>query len=434
MSLEKLNAYCTTTLDALKAKGARKGTENIIEKIIAPDWIIKGNLPNSSEDENFGPRYLLAGNDEPYLLMNSNSYLGLTLHPKVAEAEEKGVRDFGTGPGAVRFISGTYKPHVELERRLARFHGREAAMIYSAAYAAVMGVLPLLINENTLVVSDQLNHNCIINAIRLSRPASKEIYEHLDMNGLECTLNTYAAANNTRRNSGIKRVLVVTDGIFSMRGDHAPLDEIVDICRKYENCFDDGIITVADDSHGVGAFGETGRGTEEYTNSSVDILIATLGKALGVNGGYVTTTGPVIEYLRETSPFYVYSNPITPSEAMAAKKSLEILESNEGLARLNKIRSLTSRFSKGLVKLGFETIPGEHPVIPLVVRDTNKTASLIQYLLKHRILATGLNYPVVPKGDEEIRFQINANHTTRDIDYILDILKNFLAHSRSHTS
>lgn len=434
MSLEKLNAYCTSTLDTLKAKGAGKGSESIIEKIIAPDWTRKGNLPNASEDKNFGPRYLLAGNDKPYLLMNSNSYLGLTLHPKVAEAEEKGVRKFGTGPGAVRFISGTYKPHVELERRLAEFHGREAAMIYSAAYAAIMGVLPLLINENTLVVSDQLNHNSIINAIRLSRPASKEIYKHLDMNGLERILNAYAATNNTRHDSVIKRVLVVTDGIFSMRGDHAPLDEIVDICRKYEYGFEEGIITVADDSHGVGAFGETGRGTEEYTQSRVDILIATLGKALGVNGGYVTTTGPVIEYLRESSPFYVYSNPITPSEALAATKSLEILESNEGLARLKRIRSLTSHFSKGLSKLGFETIPGEHPVTPLVVRDTNKTTSLIQYLLQHGILATGLNYPVVPKGDEEIRFQINANHTTRDIDYNLDILKNFSAHSRSHGS
>ena len=433
MSLEKLNLFCTSKLDELKEKGAQKGSENVITKIIVPDWIIKGKLPNPSEDKIFGPRYLLAGDEEAYLLMNSNSYLGLTLHPKVVEAEEKGVRHYGTGPGAVRFISGTYQPHIELENRLAKFHKREAAMIYSAAYTAVMGVLPSLINENTLVVSDQLNHNCIINAIRLSRPASKEIYKHLDMKELECILSAYALGKNTQRESMIKRVLVVTDGIFSMRGDHAPLDKIVDICRKYEKCFEEGIITVADDSHGVGAFGETGRGTEEHTKSCVDILIATLGKALGVNGGYVATTSPVIEYLRETSPFYVYSNPITPSEALAATRSLEILESQEGLERLKKIRNLTSRFRNGLAKLGFETIPGEHPVTPLVVRDTNKTALLITYLSRHRILATGLNYPVVPKGDEEIRFQINANHTTKDIDYILDVLQNSLVHSRSHS-
>lgn len=294
-----------------------------------------------------------------------------------------------------------------------------------------MGVLPTLIHENTLVISDQLNHNSIINAIRLSHPGKKEIYQHLDMNALERILSTYASATNTQSGPKIERVLVVTDGIFSMRGDHAPLDEIVAICHKYEKNFAEGIITIADDSHGVGAFGETGRGAEEYTQCKVDILIATLGKALGVNGGYVAASAPVIEYLRETSPFYIYSNPITPSEAQAAIGSLEILESGEGLERLEKLRSLTARFENGLTELGFETIPGEHPVTPLVVRDTKKTVLLIQYLLKNGILATGLNYPVVPKGDEEIRFQINANQTLRDIDYILDVLKSFQMHSHS---
>ncbi len=304
-------------------------------------------------------------------------------------------------------------------------------MIFSAAYAAVMGILPTLINENTLVISDQLNHNSIINAIRLSHPAKKEIYQHLDMGALERILSTYANATKTQRGPKIERVLVVTDGIFSMRGDHAPLDKIVSICHKYEKNFAEGIITIADDSHGVGAFGETGRGTEEYTQCKVDILIATLGKALGVNGGYVAASAPVIEYLRETSPFYIYSNPITPSEAQAAIRSLEILESGEGIERLEKLRSLAARFENGLTSLGFETIPGEHPVTPLMVQDTQKTAQLIQFLLNNGILATGLNYPVVPKGDEEIRFQINANQTIRDIDTILEVLKHFLAHPHS---
>ncbi len=432
MSLEKLNLYCTMKLGELKGKSAQKGSENVIAKILVPKWLKDGRLPDSKEDKNFGPRFVLNGDEKSYLLMNSNSYLGLTLHPKVAEAEERGVRNYGTGPGAVRFISGTYQPHVDLESRLAKFHTRESVMIYSSAYAAVMGVLPSLINEHTLVVSDQLNHNSIINAIRLSRPARKEVYRHLDMEELKCILSTYASGENTHGESMIKRILVITDGIFSMRGDHAPLDEIVDICHKFEKFFEEGVITVADDSHGVGAFGETGRGTEEYTKSSVDILIATLGKALGVNGGYVAATKPVIEYLRETSPFYVYSNPITPAEALAAVQSLEILESEEGLERLKKIRSLTFRFKNGLTELGFETIPGEHPVTPLVIRDTNKTALLINHLFQHQILATGLNYPIVPKGDEEIRFQINANHTTKDIDSILEILKNFSATLHSH--
>lgn len=433
MSLEQLNVFCTSKLAEMKERGAHKGAEKVIAKIALPGWVKDGRLPNPAEDGNFGPRYFLAEDERAYLLMNSNSYLGLALHPKVMAAEEEGVKHYGTGPGAVRFISGTYQPHVELEKRLAAFHRREAAMIYSAAYAAVMGVLPALIDEHTLVVSDQLNHNCIINAIRLSHPARKEIFKHLDMAELERILSTYASSKPAAGEPEIKRILVITDGIFSMRGDCAPLDEIVAICRKYEQNFAEGIITIADDSHGIGAFGETGRGTEEYTRSQVDILIATLGKALGVNGGYVVASAPVIAYLRETSPFYVYSNPITPSEALAATVSLEILESKEGLERLARLRELTARFEHGLTELGFETIPGEHPVTPLVVRDTQQTALLIEYLFQHGILATGLNYPVVPKGDEEIRFQINANHTTGDIDYLLGVLKNFLTYSRSRS-
>ncbi len=428
MSLEQLDLYCTSKLNELKQKGTTKGLEKVIVKVAVPDWVKQGKLPSAAEDKNFGPRYFLEGDDSPYLLMNSNSYLGLSLHPKVMTAEEQGVQDYGTGPGAVRFISGTYKPHITLENRLAKFHQRESGMIYSAAYATVMGVLPALINENTLVVSDQLNHNCIINAIRLSHPAKKEIYQHCDMQALEHILSTYANANNTHNKAKIERVLVITDGIFSMRGDHAPLDEIVDICHKYENNFAEGIITIADDSHGVGAFGETGRGTEEYTQSKVDILIATLGKALGVNGGYVVASAPVIEYLRETSPFYIYSNPITPAEAQAAISSLEILESAEGLKRLKKLRTLTAHFENRLTELGFETIVGEHPVTPLMLRDTKTTAQLTKYLFKNKILATGLNYPIVPKGDEEIRFQINANQTLSDIDYVLEILRKFLSH------
>ncbi|SFL85253.1 aminotransferase class I/II-fold pyridoxal phosphate-dependent enzyme [Nitrosomonas communis] len=435
MSLEQLNAYCTSKLAELKKRGAHKGVERVIAKITLPDWVRNGRLPTPAEDENFGPRYLLASDEKAYLLMNSNSYLGLALHPKVIAAEEEGVKHFGTGPGAVRFISGTYQPHIELEKCLAAFHGRASAMVYSAAYATVMGVLPALIDEHTLVVSDQLNHNSIINAIRLSHPAKKEIYQHLDMAELERILGTYTSASgkNAVGEPEIKRVLVITDGIFSMRGDCAPLDKIVAICRKYEQSFADGIITIADDSHGVGAFGQTGRGTEEYTQSQVDILIATLGKALAVNGGYVVASTPVIDYLREVSPFYVYSNPITPSEALAATASLKILGSKEGPERLARLRKLTARFENGLTELGLETIPGEHPVTPLVMRDTQQTALLIKYLFQNGILATGLNYPVVPKGDEEIRFQINANHTTGDINYLLSVLKNFLTYSRSRS-
>jgi len=405
MSLKQIEKLLFEKLNDLKVKGTLKGEEKVITGIIAAK-------------DGFGPRYLLAGQGEnEFLRMNSNSYLGLSLNNDVIQAEEEACRKFGTGPGAVRFISGTYEPHVELEKRLADFHGREAAMVFSSAYSTVMGVLPQFITEETLVVSDELNHNCIINAIRLSKPAKKAIYRHLDIKDLERIL---------KENTGqAKRVVVVTDGIFSMRGDCAPLDKIVAICRKYESVYEEGILTVVDDSHGVGAFGKTGRGVEEYTNTKADILVATLGKALGVNGGYVVSNRTVINYLRETAPFYIYSNPITPPEAAAALKSLEILDSPEGIKLLERLKKLIANLREGLNQLGYETLPGEHPIVPLMVRDTKKASHMVKYLFDNGILATGLNFPVVPKGNEEIRFQVSASHTEKDIDSLIDILKRF---------
>ncbi len=405
MSLEKLEIPLKKQLEAIDSKGVSKRHEKIITGIMGAEG-------------GFGPRVTLAGEgDKPFLQMNSNSYLGLSTEKDVIQAEEKASHKFGTGPGAVRFISGTFEPHVTLEKKLATFHGRETAMIFSAAYSAVMGVLPQFITEETVVISDELNHNCIINAIRLARPTEKAVYRHLDMEDLEAAIKRYSGK--------CRRMIVVTDGIFSMRGDHAPLNEIVGICKKYEEKFEEGIITVVDDSHGVGAFGKTGRGTEEVTATKVDIHIATLGKALGVNGGYVVSSETVINYLRETAPFYIFSNPITPSESAAAIMSLDILDSPRGMKLLEKLRTLTRRLEEGLKDLCYETIPGEHPIVPLMIRDTEKTSRLVKHLFENGILATGLNFPVVPKGDEEIRFQVSANHTEKDIDYLLGVLKRF---------
>ncbi|HEX9158769.1 MAG TPA: aminotransferase class I/II-fold pyridoxal phosphate-dependent enzyme [Rhizomicrobium sp.] len=222
------------------------------------------------------------------------------------------------------------------------------------------------------------------------------------------------------------RAIVVTDGVFSMRGDHAPLDRIMMLARAYDGAFAENVIVAVDDSHGVGAFGKTGRGTEEYTGSGpADLLVATLGKALGVNGGYVVAEETVIRYLRETSPFYIYSNPITPAEAAAAHKAIDILDSPPGMSLLAHLRAMTARFRAGLAKLRLETLPGEHPVVPLMLRDAARTSALIAHLRREGILATGLNYPVVPKGDEEIRFQITADHTAADVDSALRALARF---------
>jgi len=317
----------------------------------------------------------------------------------------------------VRFISGTFAPHVELEAKLARFHDREAAMIYSSAYAAVMGILPQLIDDQTAVLSDELNHNCIINAIRLSEPRFKRVYPHLDMDALEAGLEQAAETCD--------RAIVVTDGVFSMRGDHAPLDRIIALAQAFDARFSQNVIVVVDDSHGVGALGESGRGVEQVTGARADILIATLGKALGVNGGYVVGSATLVEFLRETSPFYIYSNPITPGEAAAASCSLEILDSAEGRRRIAHVHAMTERFREGLARLGHETLRGEHPVVPLMVREATRTRALVRHLRSCGVLATGLHFPVVPEGEDKIRFQISSDHTPYDIDEALAALASF---------
>ncbi len=406
MGLNNLEKVLSQTLKELENEGRLKGKEFIITKVKRPEG-------------NKGPRYFLKGKGEQeFIRMNSNSYLGMSLRNEIIEEEEKTTKEYGVGPGAVRFISGTFKTHRELEKRLATFHGRDDAMLFNSAYSTVVGILTPLITSDTIVISDELNHNCIINALRLARPKDKKIYKHLDMNELE---------NKIKESIGqAKRLIIVTDGIFSMRGDYAPLDIISNLSQKYDQKFPENILVVVDDSHGIGAYGKTGRGTEEYTKAEgVDVLVGTLGKAFGVNGGYVTSNQTVITYLRETAPMYIYSNPISPAEASAALKSLEILGSEKGKDILTHLHKMTKKFEKGLLDLGYEIMVSDHPIVPLMVRDTRKTTELVNYLIERGILATGLNYPVVPKGDEEIRFQINAEHTPYDIDYVLTVLKDY---------
>jgi glycine C-acetyltransferase len=406
MPVDRLGPILDVHVRGLSEAGTAKGAETVVRAV----------LPGEGER---GPRFLLEGQGErPFIRMNSNSYLGLGLRPEIIEAEEEAARAFGAGPGAVRFISGTYTAHVELERTLASFHGREAAMIFSSAYATIVSTIVPLVTPETVLISDELNHNCIINAMRLARPLDKAVYPHLDLGTLEQQIE--------QTKGRAKRVLIVTDGIFSMRGDHAPLDEIMEIAHRHDPDFEENLVVLVDDSHGVGAFGATGRGVEEYTESvPVDVLVGTLGKAFGVNGGYVTASRSIIDYYRESSPMYIYSNPITPGEARAARRSVELVDSQEGRALLTRLRALTKRFEEGLGRVGIETIPGEHPVVPLMIRDTARTRDLTGYLFDNGVLVTGLAFPVVPRGDEEIRAQVNADHTEADIDEVLDILASY---------
>jgi glycine C-acetyltransferase len=406
MPFDRISSVLRKHVADLEERGTAKGAESVVREVRRP----------AGEK---GPRFLLEGETREFIRMNSNSYLGLSLRDDIIHAEEEAARKYGAGPGAVRFISGSYDVHLALEKRLAEFHSREAAMIFSSAYATVLSTIVPLTTDKTILISDELNHNCIINAMRLSRPQDKAVYKHSDMAGLRDALEK---ASQT----GAARAIVVTDGIFSMRGDHAPLHEVMDIAKSFDDRFPENVIVVVDDSHGVGAFGATGRGTEEFTNAAPsDVLVGTLGKAFGVNGGYVTSHASLVTFLRETSPMYIYSNPITPGEAYAALHAVNLLDSAAGRELLAKLRALTKRFGDGLVALGYEIIPGEHPVVPLMVRDTARTRALVTHLRSNGVLATGLAYPVVPRGDEEIRFQVNADHTESDIDAVLAVLEAF---------
>ncbi len=401
MPYDRMSALLQTQLDQLSAERRRKGRERVIT----------ARLPG---DGARGPRYRIAGYEQLFIRMNSNSYLGLASDERLIAAAEAATQRFGVGPGAVRFISGTLAPHVELEARLAAFHGRDAAMIFSSAYATVLSVIMSLTTADTAIISDELNHNCIINAIRLARPREKLVYRHLDLDQLDAAL---AQAAQTCR-----RALVVTDGIFSMRGAHAPLDQIAAIVARHDAAFAENALLIVDDSHGVGAFGASGRGCEEYCGARADLLIGTLGKAFGANGGYVVGPQTLIDILRETSPTYIYSNPITAAEASAALTALAIVESADGQARLAHVRAMSDRFRQGLRDNGFETLAGAHPIVPLFVRDPAATADLVDHLFAHGVLATAIMYPVVPRGDDSIRFQISAEHTAADIDEALAAL------------
>jgi glycine C-acetyltransferase len=404
MSLNKLNATLVEEVAALEREGRAK----------APERIIAGYVAAAGDR---GPRYRLEGRDGEFLRMNSNSYLSLSNHPAVLDAADEASRAFGTGPGAVRFIDGTSRHHVALEARIARFTGRPAARAFNSAYTTTLGLAIALTGPDTYWIGDALNHNCIIRAMRIANvpKEQREIFQHNDVDDLRRKLEAVP--------SGIGRVVVIFDGIFSMRGDHAPLAAIATLVAEHDGRFRDGVVMVMDDSHGVGAYGKTGRGTEEHTGARTDILIGTFGKAFGVNGGFVAGSPELVEAVRQKADTYIYTNPLGAADAAAAVAAIEIADGAEGRERLANLKARTDQFRAGLTALGLESIPGPHPVVPLLVRDTNRTRAMVKGLFERGILAVGLTFPVVPKGDETIRFQINAAHTRADIEQVLSALE-----------
>ncbi|MCB9779876.1 MAG: aminotransferase class I/II-fold pyridoxal phosphate-dependent enzyme [Alphaproteobacteria bacterium] len=405
MSLSLLDAGLDKEVAALSAEGRAKAPERVIVEVMPPQGAL-------------GPRYRLDGYDQPFIRMNSNSYLSLSHHPAVLAAADEATHRFGAGPGAVRFIDGTFGPHVELEARIAAFCGRPAAKIFNSAYTTNLGLALALQNQRTFWIGDELNHNCIIRAMRIANVPrqNKAIFKHNDMAGLK-------AAIEGVDDSAIDRVIVIFDGVFSMRGDHAPIGAINDVLAPHRERFSEGLVTVVDDSHGIGAYGATGRGTEEICGAKVDIVVGTFGKAFGVNGGFVAASPAVVEAVRQKADTYIYTNPLSAADCAAAKVAVDIADSDEGLQRLRNVQARIAQFRAGLDRLGLESIPGKHPVVPLMVRDTAKTTAMVRGFTDGGVLVVGLNFPVVPMGDQTIRFQINAAHTEADIDQVLAVLQ-----------
>lgn len=403
MSLEKLNASLATEVAALAREGRAKPPERVIVGYVPPG-------------DGRGPRYRLQGRDALYLRMNSNAYLSLSHHPAVIEAADDACRTLGAGPGAVRFIDGTSIHHVMLEERIAAFVGRPAARAFNSAYTTILGLALTLTTPDTFWIGDELNHNCIIRAMRMANVPREQraIFRHNDVADLARQLEAVPGSAG--------RVVVIFDGIFSMRGDHAPVPDIVALAREHDHRFRDGVITVMDDSHGVGAYGATGRGTEEHCGTRVDVLVGTFGKAFGVNGGFVAGSPELVEAVRQKADTYIYTNPLGAADAAAAVAAIGIADGPEGRERLANLAERTRQLRAGLGALGLESIAGAHPVVPLLVRDTARTRGIVEGLFERGILAVGLTYPVVPRGDETIRFQVNAAHTEADIAEVLTAL------------
>ena len=403
MSLEHLNKALALELQALEEEGRTKQLERVIT-----DY-----LPPAAER---GPRYRLQGSNKEFIRLNSNSYLSLSNHPALIKAADEATAAYGVGPGAVRFIDGTYRHHIELEQRIARFVDKPAAKIFNSAYTSNCGLALAISSKTTHWVGDQLNHNSIIRSMRIAGVPSenKSIFKHNDMSDLRRCLEEIDETAD--------RVVVVFDGIFSMRGDFAPIDKIQETVDSHAKKFRDGIITVVDDSHGIGAYGKTGRGTPEHCGCSPDIVVGTFGKAFGVNGGFIAASATVVEAVRQKADTYIYTNPLSVADCAAASAALDVCDSEAGRERLAALKERTTQFRTGLDRLGLESIAGPHPVVPLMVRDTGKTRELVHELFESGILVVGLTFPVVPRGDESIRFQINTAHTKADIDYVLDVL------------
>ncbi|MBM9617532.1 glycine C-acetyltransferase [Streptomyces zhihengii] len=334
----------------------------------------------------------------------ANNYLGLADHPEVVAAAKDALDRWGYGMASVRFICGTQEIHKELEQRLSSFLGQEDTILYSSCFDANGGVFETLLGPEDAVISDALNHASIIDGIRLSK-ARRHRYANRDLADLEQQLKETQAA---------RRRLIVTDGVFSMDGYVAPLAEICDLADRYD------AMVMVDDSHAVGFVGPGGRGTPELHGvmDRVDIITGTLGKALGgASGGYVAARAEIVELLRQRSRPYLFSNSLAPVIAAASLKVLDLLESAGDLRE--KLAANTALFRSAMTDAGFEILPGDHAIAPVMIGDAAKAGRMAELLLERGVYVIGFSYPVVPMGQARIRVQLSAAHSTGDVERVV---------------
>jgi glycine C-acetyltransferase len=338
--------------------------------------------------------------------LSSNNYLGLTTHPRLREAALAAVRSLGVGSGSVRTIAGTMDLHMELERRIAAFKKTEAAVVFQSGFTANAGTVSSLLGKGDLILSDELNHASIIDGARLSR-AEIRVFPHRDTAALERLLE------ETR---DVKRRLVITDGVFSMDGDIAPLPAIAALARRY------GAIMMVDDAHASGVLGTAGRGTIDHyhLHGMVDVQVGTLSKAIGVLGGYVCGTKNLIEYLYHRARPFLFSTSHPPAVAAACLVALDVLEQEP--ERIERLWSNTRRFKDGLTRLGFDTGASETPITPILVGEADLAMRFSDRLFEAGVFAQGIGFPTVPKGRARLRTIVTATHTEADLDRALEVL------------
>jgi glycine C-acetyltransferase len=335
------------------------------------------------------------------IMLTSNNYLGLADHPAIIEAAEKAERDYGYGLASVRFICGTQTIHRQLEEKIAEFLGTEDTILYGSCWNANEGLFQTVVTDEDAIISDELNHASIIDGIRLAK-ARKERFKNRDMGDLRRALETTKDARNK---------LVMTDGVFSMEGSVAPLPEMLEISREY------GAFLVVDDSHGTGVLGKTGRGTPEELGvfGRIDAYTSTLGKALGgSHGGFTTGPKVLIDYLRQKSRPYLFSNTLPPAVVMGSLAAIELVQNDPSFVQ--RLRDNTKYFREQLTSKGVRVREGMTPIVPIIIGDTAKAIAMSRELLKRGVYVSGFGFPVVPQGQARLRCQISAAHTREHLD------------------